>query len=342
MTGPLRSRAADLATTALRTVQAEYPYDLRVLYRSPGEAPRRPRDRHPAFYGSYDWHSAVEMHWVLLRLLRLFPDEVPAGEIRRVLDAHLTPAAIGAETAHVAAHPGFERPYGWGWALTLYAEAASWSGAASAPEAERWAGALRPLADHFLRALAAWLPRATYAVRHGVHPNSAFGLIRALPAARRAAGEGDPAALHAVEDAARRWFATDRDAPVAWEPSGADFLSPVLAEAVLMAEVLPAEEFRPWLAAFLPGLGEGRLFEPAVVTDPTDGQGAHLRGLNLSRAWAMRRLAAALPPGDRRAAFLLESARRHAEPELSEVSGSDYVVEHWLAAFALLYLDEGY
>ena len=332
----LRSAAGELAATALRTVRAEWPYDLRVLYRSPGEAPHRPRDRHPAFYGSFDWHSAVEMHWVLLRLLRRFPAEVDAPAIRAVLDEHLTPEAIAVEREYHVASPGAQRPYGWGWALTLHEEAASWSSAAP------WAAALRPLAEHFLDALAGWLPRAPYPVRHGVHPNSAFGLVRSLPSARRRAAEGDDGVLRAIEDAALRWFADDVDAPVRWEPSGADFLSPVLTEAVLMAEVLPAERLGPWLAAYLPGLGERPLFEPAVVADSSDGQTAHLHGLNLSRAWALRRLGAALPAGDARAAALLESARRHAEPELAEVSGSDYMVEHWLAAYALLWLDEEY
>lgn len=329
----LRSVAAELAATALRTVRAEFPYDLRVLYDGPGEAPARPRDRHPAFYGSFDWHSAVEMHWVLLRLLRRFPEEVDAAAVRAVLDAHLTPEAIEVEAAYYRANRGAQRPYGWGWALTLHEEAASW------PEAAPWAAALRPLADHFLDALATWLPRAPYPVRHGVHPNSAFGLVRSLPSARRRAADGDDRALRAIEDAARRWFLADTDAPVRWEPSGADFLSPVLTEAVLMAEVLPADEFAGWLAGYLPGLGEGPLFEPAIVADSGDGQTAHLHGLNLSRAWALRRLAAAVPDtGD----LLLDTARRHAEPELTEVSGSDYMVEHWLAAYALLYLDEEY
>jgi hypothetical protein len=330
----LRSAAPELAAAALRTVRTEFPYDLRVLYRAPGAAPERPRDRHPAFYGCYDWHSAVLMHWVLARLLRRFPEAVPADAIRAVLDEHLTPAAIEAETAYVAATPGFERPYGWGWALTLHEELASW------PAGSAWATALQPLADHLLDALARWLPTARYPVRHGVHPNSAFALVRSLPAARRRAAAGDGGALAAVEDAARCWFGADRDAPVAWEPSGADFLSPSLTEAVLMTEVLPPEQVEPWLSAFLPGLGDGPLFEPAVVTDPTDGQTAHLHGLNLSRAWALRRLAAALPDGDARRPLLLDTARRHAEPELAEVSGSDYMVEHWLAAYALLYLDE--
>jgi hypothetical protein len=337
----LRSVAAELAATALRTVRAEWPYDLRVLYRGPGEAPQRPRDRHPAFYGSFDWHSAVEMHWVLLRLLRRYPAEVDAGAVRAVLDEHLTPEAIAAEREYYVGSPGTQRPYGWGWALTLHEEAASWADA-GADDAARWAAALRPLAGHFLDALEAWLPAARYPVRHGVHPNSAFGLVRSLPSARRRAAEGDDGVLRAIEDTALRWFLGDVDAPVRWEPSGADFLSPVLTEAVLMSEVLPRARFGPWLSAYLPWLGAGPLFEPAVVTDPTDGQTAHLHGLNLSRAWALRRLAAALPDGDRRADALRETARRHAEPELAQVSGSDYMVEHWLAAYALLWLDEEY
>jgi hypothetical protein len=268
---------------------------------------------------------------VLLRLLRRFPSEVDAGAIHAVLDEHLTAAAIDTEVAYYAANPGAQRPYGWGWALTLHEEACAW------PDASAWATALQPLADHFLDALLAWLPRAPYAVRHGVHPNSAFGLVRSLASARRRAAVGDDRVLRAIEDAARRWFLADTDAPVRWEPSGADFLSPVLTEAVLMAEVLPADEYGDWLPRFLPGLGAAPLFEPAVVANSSDGQTAHLHGLNLSRAWGLRRLAAHVP--DARD-LLLDTARRHAEPELGEVSGSHYMVEHWLAAYALLYLDE--
>jgi hypothetical protein len=209
------------------------------------------------------------------------------------------------------------------------------------PPAAAWAAALQPLADQFLDALLAWLPRAPYPVRHGVHPNSAFGLIRSLPAARRRAETGDDRALRAIEDAALRWFRADRDAPVAWEPSGADFLSPSLTEAVLMTEVLAKDDVEPWLSAFLPGLGERPLFDPAVIGDDSDGQAAHLHGLNLSRAWAMKRLAGTLPADDARRRLLVESAERHARHELAEVSGSDYMVEHWLAAYALLYLDDG-
>jgi Protein of unknown function (DUF2891) len=329
----LRAAAPQLAATALRTVREEFPNGLWVEYTRPGDAPLRPRDRHPAFYGSYDWHSSVEMHWVLLRLLRLAPELVPAEEIRAVLATHWTSAAIAAEVAFAASSPGWERPYGWAWALTLHEEAASWAESGSA-EAGGWARTLQPLADHFLTAYARWLPQATYPVRSGLHPSSAFGLLMALPAARRA-GMAD-----LLTDAAHRWFDGDADAPVGWEPSGSDFLSPALVEALLMAEVVP--DFPRWLSAFLPRLAEGPLFGPAVVSDASDGQTGHLHGLNLSRAWALRRLAGQLPAGDDRVPVLTASATEHAAAALPHVSGSDYAVEHWLAVYALLYLDPGY
>jgi Protein of unknown function (DUF2891) len=333
-TPALLAAAPELAATALRTVREEFPNGLYVHFERPGDAPHRPRDRHPAFYGSYDWHSSVEMHWVLLRLLRLAPDAVPAAEIRAVLDEHWTPEAIAAEVAFAGAHPGWERPYGWAWALTLHEEAASWAATADAPEdVRRWAAVLQPLAEHFLDALGRWLPAATYPVRSGLHPSSAFGLLMALPAARRAGVDAG------LAEAAVRWFAQDADAPVRWEPSGSDFLSPSLVEAVLMSVVLPAADVPAWLSRFLPGLVAGPLFAPAVVSDPGDGQTAHLHGLNLSRAWCLGRLAAALP--DARD-VLLASAAEHAAAALPHVSGSDYMVEHWLAAYALLHLDPAY
>ena len=330
MTPELRAAAAELAATALRTVQEEFPNGLRVDYTAPGDAPHRPRDRHPAFYGSYDWHSAVEMHWVLVRLLRVAGDLVPAAEVRAVLDAHWTPGAIAAEVAFAASSPGWERPYGWAWALTLHEELAAWADDGDA-DAARWAAVLQPLADHFLGAYTRWLPAATYPVRYGLHPNSAFGLLMALPAARRAG------TAELLTGTAVRWFGADAGAPVHWEPSGSDFLSPSLVEAVLMSEVLP--DFPTWLDRFLP---DGVPLTPAVVSDARDGQTAHLHGLNLSRAWCLRRLAAALPTGDARRAALQASAEEHAAVALPHVSGSDYMVEHWLAAYALLHLDPAY
>ena len=197
---------------------------------------------------------------------------------------------------------------------------------------------MAPLAELFTTRFTAWLPKATYPIRQGTHGNSAFGLQRSLGYARSLA---DTALLDTITATARRWFGSDTDYPGAWEPDGADFLSPALCEAVLMADLLPPAEFAPWLDRFLPGLAgqqPASLFTPAIVSDDSDGQIAHLHGLNLSRAWCWQRLARALPAGDPRIPPMHETAERHAEPELSKASGTDYMVEHWLACYAVLYL----
>ncbi|SEP39515.1 DUF2891 domain-containing protein [Amycolatopsis saalfeldensis] len=337
----LLSRAGEFSEVALRTVQQEFPHDIRSTMRFPGDFPNRPADLHPAFYGCLDWHSCVQMHWLLIRLLRAVPEAIPAGDIRAVLRRHLTAEALAAEAETFRTRPPRTRPYGWGWALTLHHEIMTWDD----PDARRWSADLAPLSAAVTEAFLRWLPKQTYPVRGGAHDNSANGLSRALPyartVARDAAGPRDGALLAAIEDAAHRWYRTDSDYPAAWEPSGADFLSPALTEAELQAALLPPDEFATWFARFLPGLAAARpatLFTPATVSDDSDGQIAHLRGLNLSRAWCWLRLAAHLPLGDPRVPLLRSAAELHAEPELDHVSGGDYLVEHWLACYAVLYL----
>ena len=330
----LRPELAGYAQAALDNIGREFPSHISAEMTAPGDFPFRPRDRNPVFYGSFDWHSCVEMFWLLVRLLKSAPDDVPASDIRDALDARLTTDGLRAEADFMATTHGaaMERPYGWGWALALAAELEDWDD----PDAARWAARFRPLsqalAENFLR----WLPLATYPLRTGVHTNSAFGISRALPYADRQPGDDLGRALRAAAD---RWYRTDEDYPGAWEPSGQDFLSPALCEAELMARLLPREDFPGWLARFLPGIADGRpaaLFTPAVVTDPSDGYIAHLRGLNLSRAWCWRRLAESLPSGDPRFAACERASRVHAEASLAYVTGDDYMVEHWLAAYAVL------
>jgi Protein of unknown function (DUF2891) len=337
--GRLHAEADSYAWLALENIGREFPSYLIVMMNGPGDFPERPRDRTPVFFGSLDWHSCVEMHWVLVRLLKMAGDAVPAAVIRAALDAQFTAGGLRAEAEFMATSGSSQRPYGWGWALTLAHELATWDD----PDARRWAAAIEPLAsvltDNFLR----WLPKATYPVRAGLHANSAFGLSRALPYARLRAAAGTSDLAAAIENAARRWYAADAGYPGGWEPSGHDFLSPALAEAELMACLLPPEEFARWLGAFLPGLASGEpasLFTPAIVSDPGDGQIAHLHGLNLSRAWCWRRLAGTLPAGDPRIPPCLAAAERHAEASLPHVTTSDYMVTHWLAAYAVLLLSE--
>jgi hypothetical protein len=332
----LRERAHELCAVALRVIDQEFPYDIRSRMRRPDDFPHRPTQLYPSFYGAYDWHSSVEMHWLLVRLLRLLPEVVPAAEIRTVLERRFGADALAVEAQTFRERPA-ARPYGWGWALLLHHEIDTWDD----PDARRWATHFVPLADTVAEAFVTWLPKQTYPIRTGAHNNSAFGLSRALPHARRRAESGDVALLAAIVAAARRWFDTDRNYPGGWEPSGADFLSAALVEAELQANLLPPAEFRVWFDAFLPALHHGEpaaLLRPVTVSDDSDGQLAHLRGLNLSRAWAWLRLADQLAPDDPRAAMLRVSAAQHAEPELDEVAGTDYMVEHWLAPYALLYL----
>jgi hypothetical protein len=330
----LHGVAATYATTIIRAIDQEYPNHPRHEMSGPDDRPT-PREIHPAFYGCYDWHSAVEMHWALARLVRLVPEQLPVDEARGALGRHLTADALAREDEYFRAHAGFERPYGWGWLLTLADELSTWDD----PQAREWSANLRPLADTIARGFVRWLPSTTYPVREGMHANSAFALSRALPFARARAMHGDTVLLAAIGRTARRWFADDTDYPAAWEPSGADFLSATLTEAVLMSQLQTQDEFLRWFERFLPGLDvPASLQTPVVVVDPTDGQGAHLHGLNLHRAHAWTVLAAQLPEGDPRVPVWRACAERHAAASLPAVSGSDYMVEHWLAAYAVLLL----
>lgn len=334
----LHEEADSYARAALGNIRREFPGSMHHTMTGPGDFPYRPRARTPVFYGSYDWHSCVQMHWLLIRLLRVAGNRVPAREIRSALGAHFEPVALAAEEDFIVSPDGLgERPYGWGWALALIHEASDWDD----PSGRKWAATLAGLAGRLCARFLEWLPKATYPVRHGVHANSAFGLSLALPYAAALAGDGDPALLEAITAKAHAWFGEDMLYPADLEPSGQDFLSPALTEAELMARVLPRDEFAEWLGVFLPGIKRGEpasLFTPVVVPDPSDGDFAHLHGLNASRAWCWRRLAETLPGRDPRTDAAVLAARAHAKAVLPHVVGGDYMVEHWLAAYAVLML----
>ncbi len=318
--------AGRLAHVALSHVGQEWPQKLDHVLEGPADL-RRPGELHPAFHGSFDWHSCVHAHWLLARVARRHPDLAICPDIEARFRTALTVANIAAERDYLArpASRGFERPYGWAWLLKLHAEL---EGEASA--------ALAPLAGDFAARFRAYLPLATYPVRHGVHSNTAFALILTADWAER----HDAALLELMRQTARRWYAADADAQ-AWEPSGEDFLSPTLCEALCMARLLPPSEFRPWFDRFLPRLAEGdpaALFRPAEVSDRTDGRIVHLDGVNLSRAWCWREIAGRLEEGDARRPAMLRVAERHMAASIAHVNGH-YMGSHWLASFAALALD---
>lgn len=334
----VKASAGALARTALANVVREYPHHESHWHLEGVRIPS-PRQSHPCFYGSFDWHSCVEMFWVLVRSLRRHPGLVPAEEIRALLGEHLTVERLSGEISYFAPEEqrNTQRPYGWSALLELTFETATWDD----PDAMRWSVGLRRLSTVFVDRYLGWLPQATYPIRYGVHDNGAFGLSRALPYARFLADHGDPRLRDLIIETAWRWFGSDRDYPGAWEPSGADFLSPALAEAELMSRLMPAAEFAEWLDGFLPGIVDRRpapLFIPATVTDTSDGQLAHLHGLNLHRAWCWHRIAAALPDQDDRTPAVLEATRAHTHASLAQTTGGAYMVEHFLAYYALLLL----
>jgi hypothetical protein len=328
--------ATRFAATALFNVAREYPNKPDHVLGDDADA-RAPRALHPSFYGSYDWHSCVHMHWLLARLRRRFPALPARSEIGALFDRHFAPQAIVGECAYLArpSAAAFERTYGWAWLLKLADELA----AGSDEDSRRWSENLMPLADAFVIRYVEYLPRADYPIRYGMHPNSAFGLVFALDYARRA---GERALEELCVAKARAWFGDDRDAPAAWEPSGADFLSPVLIEALLMQRVLAPPEFSDWLAAFLPRFGRSEpatLFTPAAVSDRSDPQIVHLDGLNLSRAWCFGGIANALPADDPRVEVARGASSSHLAAGLAGLDDVDYLGSHWLATFATLALD---
>jgi hypothetical protein len=331
--------ASIYAESIIHSIQQEYPNQMQHMMTDPDDRPT-PREAHPAFYGCFDWHSSVEMHWVLIRLLRLTPEAFDTVKAMNVLNAHLTTDALSQEAAYLRSRPRFERPYGWGWYLTFIHELTLSEDEAAA----QWLQAARPLADVITEGFLAWLPKATYPIRVGMHSNSAYGLARSVPWARYLAKQGDPSLLNAIKQTAIQWYGADRDYPAHYEPSGSDFLSPALTEVDLMSLILERDEFLNWLDAFLPNLSSGKptsLFQPAFVSDSSDGQLAHLHGLNLYRAFVWRRLCELLPVEDPRRQYLEAGIKAHVEASMSAVTGSDYMVEHWLAAFAMLYLSGG-
>ena len=329
---PEPAMAERFARLALACVGKEYPNKIAHVLSGDLDV-KPPRELTPAFFGCYDWHSAVHGHWLLARLARTMPDAPFAAEARAALARSLTAANIAAEVRYLEGkgRVSFERPYGLAWLLQLAAEVRDWPSA----EARGWSAALEPLERAAAARISEWLPKLSRPIRVGEHSQTAFAFGLILDWQR---GAEDHQREGPFESRIRELYAADHDCPLAYEPSGEDFLSPCLGEADLMRRLLPAREYAAWLRAFLPGLprdGSSRWLVPAVVTDPTDPKLAHLDGLNLSRAWMLEGIAAGLPAGDARLPSLRATAAAHREAGLRAVTGEHYEGGHWLGTFAV-------
>ncbi|HUP63322.1 MAG TPA: DUF2891 domain-containing protein [Thermoanaerobaculia bacterium] len=309
--------AERFAGLALACVHKEYPNKIAHVLQSDEDA-LPPRVLTPAFYGCYDWHSSVHGHWLLARLARLAPDAPFAAKARAALAQSITPEHIASEVAYLqgAGRASFERPYGLAWLLQLAAELRESNDPLYAT--------IQPLEAAAVERLRTWLPKLSHPVRSGEHSQTAFALGLMLDST------SDPELAKLMRERALAFYANDRNCPLAYEPSGEDFLSPCLAEADVMRRVVAPKEFAKWLTRFMPKM----TLTPAIVTDPTDPKLAHLDGLNLSRAWMLEGIASGLPKNDPRVATLMAAANAHRVAGLASVTGEHYEGGHWLGSFA--------
>lgn len=324
--------AERFANLALACVHKEYPNKISHSLNSDVDvAP--PRKLTPAFYGCFDWHSSVHGHWLLARLVRTHPGAnfVPAA--RAALEQSLTEQNIIQEAAYLRAdgRTSFERPYGLSWLLQLAAELEEWDD----PQAKEMARNLKPLEEAAIERLSTWLPKLANPVRIGEHGQTAFAMGLMLDYARSRRKEQF---AELVKAKARQFYLNDKACPLAYEPSGEDFLSPCLGEADLMRRVLSSEEFASWLGTFLPQIGgaaKATWLVPVVSPDPSDPKLAHLDGLNLSRAWMLEGIASAIPKDDKRLPAIRAAAEKHKHAGLAAVTGEHYEGGHWLGSFAV-------
>ncbi|MCL2072310.1 MAG: DUF2891 domain-containing protein [Marinilabiliaceae bacterium] len=324
-----QDEALRLSKLPLKCLQQEYPNKLGQTLLDRSEL-AEPHQLHPAFYGCFDWHSSVHGHWMLVKILKLFPNVENNKEIRLKLSENISAENIAVEVAYFDRkhEKSWERTYGWAWILKLTEELNTWND----PFARTLEENLQPLVDKILELYFDFLPKLNYPIRVGEHSNTAFGLSFAWDYAKTTRNDE---LMTLIETVALNFYWSDEGCPIDWEPNGFDFLSPCLEEADLMRRILPTEEFEEWLQTFLPQLIRADfILLPAQVSDRTDGKLVHIDGLNFSRARCLNEIAKTLP----KYAFLKKIAEDHIKHSLPEIVDGSYEGEHWLATFALLAL----
>ncbi|GAB3035109.1 DUF2891 domain-containing protein [Bowmanella dokdonensis] len=321
-----------LAAMPLHCLQVEYPNKLNQVL-ADAQYLKGPKILHPAFYGCFDWHSSVHGHWMLVNLLRHFPDLTDQQAIRQALQQTMTEENIQAEVAyfHMPQNGTYERTYGWAWLLKLAEELHLWDD----PLARQLEQNLQPLTSLMVSKYLEFLPKLIYPIRTGEHPNTGFGLSLAYD---YASTTGHQPLKDMIAQRAKDWFANDKACPLGWEPNGFDFLSPCLQELDAMRKVLDKKAFETWLEDFLPQLAEKDFsLDPARVSDRSDGKLVHLDGLNFSRAWVLYGLVGDFPE---KYAHLQAIADEHVRYSLPSIVDDNYEGTHWLGSFAVYALQQ--
>ena len=321
-----------LAELPLACIQKEYPNKLGQVLATKEDI-QEPHVLHPAFYGCFDWHSAVHGHWSLVALLKSYPNLEQAANIKEQLKKNLSAQNIQAEVVYFNQNQNssYERTYGWAWLLKLAEELHTWDD----PLGKELSKNLKPLTNLIVERYISFLPKLKYPIRVGEHTNTAFGLSFAWDYAYAV---GHEELLSLIAERAKDFYLNDQDCPLHWEPSGFDFISPCLAEAELMARILNKAQYKSWFSNFLPkAIDHSFQLEPGQVSDRTDGKLVHLDGVNFSRAWALYTIAKKLE----HMPHLEQMAIQHINYSLSNLVGDDYEGGHWLASFAIYALKTG-
>ena len=321
-----KEMAETLSELPMMCIEKEYPNKLNQTLTDVGEI-GQPKDLHPAFYGCFDWHSSVHGHWMLVKLLKLYPDLSTGDEIKRLLKSNITQKNIIVEVDYFLrkSEKSFERTYGWAWLLKLHAELMDWDD----PLAAELTLNLQPLTNLMVTRYAEFLPKLNYPIRSGEHPNTAFGLALAFDYAKTAKND---TLEDLIVQRSKDFFMNDAGCQMGWEPGGFDFLSPCLQEADLMARVLPQNDFKIWLSKFLPDLSNTSYqLSEAKVSDRSDGKLVHLDGVNFCRAWSLNKIAKTEPSYS----HLIDVANKHLDASLPNIVDGGYEGEHWLASFAI-------
>ncbi len=324
-------QAKRLSQLPIDCAEVEYPNKLNQVIGS-AEDLKSPKELHPAFYGCFDWHSAVHGHWSMVSLLKNFPKLENASVLRRILKENITPVNIEKEVAYFhGKHNGsWERTYGWAWLLKLAEELHTWDD----PLARDLEITLQPLTDLMVQRFRDFIPRLHYPIRVGEHTNTAFGFSFAYD---YALAVEDYDFINEISTRSKQFFAKDKRCQLKWEPSGFDFLSPCLEELDVMRRVLPAVEFKVWLERFIPRIKDKDFnIEVGEVSDRSDGKLVHLDGVNFSRAWVLYGLANQYPEYD----HLKYLANKHVKYSLPNLVGDTYEGGHWLGSFAIYALNQ--
>ncbi len=317
--------ASQIIQFSLRCVDQEEPHA------SQGQDPEPHSERflHPAFYGCFDWHSAVHSHWTMLRAANLLPALPERNAIMETLGRHLTVENIDAELQFLEKKNSFEGPYGWAWYLRLAEELRI----SNLPQAKKWQIATAPLEKKIVRLMLRYLRKISQPNRTGLHSNTAYAMIHAWDYASPT--QGNSLQLSLAQTARKLYFA-DRDCPLAAEPGPSDFLSPCFAEADLMRRVLGPAEFAEWFAAFLPNITAEQL-KPISPADPKDYHQVHLVGLMYEKARELNGVATQLPGNAPLRKLLLASSAEQIRTANRLIFDTGYGGTHWLASFAVFY-----